>query len=160
MILGPLALVLTLGLLIFSFFAPTVASAIFILFVIALDLLVFSADRARTPPSRLSLFPREEEIYRRHAVYIRYPGGSAEVCAALQATRWLSLLWLPWLLWCELWWPAGILLAHFLVTGSISVRMNPVGPYRMAASEGNVELGAYATVIEDLLARLHNPESD
>lgn len=160
MILGSFALLITLGLLVASVFAPEAAPPIYIGFVVLLDAIVFSADHAaRTPPTRLGLLPGESEVFRRHSVYIRLPGGSAEFCAALQTTRWLSLLWIPWLLWNELWWSAGLLVAHFVVTASISVRMNPVGPYLMAEREGNHELGAQAAIIQDLLRRLHDPGS-
>ena len=156
MILSPLALIATLGLLVASFFAPEISAAIYVLAIAALDILIFSADRAaRTPPERLALSPSEEEVFRLHSVYIRLPRGSAEVCAVLQVTRWLSLLWLPWLLWSELWWPAGILAAHFVVTSAVSVRMNPVGPYMMAAQEGNLDLGRQGEIIQDLLERMH-----
>ncbi|MEX2206981.1 MAG: hypothetical protein WEF50_12200 [Myxococcota bacterium] len=161
MILGSLALIVTLSLLVLSFFVAEVASWIYVTVVVGLDLLVFAADRtARTPPERLALSAFETEVFERHSVYIRLPGGASEVCAALQATRWLSLLWLPWLLWSQLWWPAGILAAHFAITAAISVRMNPVGPYLMAAQEGNSELGRQAAVIQDLLARMHGFEPD
>ncbi len=159
MILGSLALVITLSLFIASFFAPVVALSIYVIMVVALDALVFLADgAARTPPDRLTLSLVEREVFSRHSVYIRLPGGSSEVCAALQATRWLSLLWVPWLFWSELWLPAGLLVVHFLVTSAISVRMNPIGPYLMAAQQGNFELGHQAEVIQELLRRMHEYE--
>ncbi len=146
---------LSLALLLWAAFLPTVPTSIFFLLIVATDALLFAADLARPrPPSGLTVLPGESDTFRRHHVYLRYPGGSANLCQVLQGLRWSGLLWVPVLLLKGLWLPALLLVMNFLVTGSLCVRLNSIGPYLLAAQQGNRELGREAERLQSLLQRI------
>lgn len=160
MILGSLAALFTLGMLGWSIFAPPLAAWSFVSVIFAMDLVLFGMDRsARHPPDRLGLTRTEEPIFRRHGLAILTPGGAAEMCAALQVTRWSAIAWVPWLLYSGESYPAAGIASHFVVTSSLSVRMNPVGPYLQAAKNGNLDFGLQAAIIKSLIERMHGDDA-
>lgn len=155
------AFALSLALLLWAVFTPWPPTIIFLALVAGVNALLFAADMARLPPPRgLVLSPTEAETFRRHHIYLRFPGASANFCQLLQGLRWSGVIWVPVLLFKGLWIPALLLVVNFLVTGSLSVRLNPIGPYQLAASEGSQDLGREAERLRSILQRIHLHPSD
>ena len=151
------AIVVILGLFARSLFDPSVAPWVFIGPVLILDAWLLVTDVGNMPPpTRLNIQPHEEATWQRHKMFLMYPAGSSEICAALQMTRWSAVLWVPWLLYCTDWLTAGLVVLHFVITASVSTRMNPLGPYELEAQRGNATIAEELEVLRELLGRLHD----
>ena len=154
------ALVLTFGLFLWSLASPTLPAWIFIAVLIIIDAVLLLLDfGAKGTPTRITVLPHEEETFRRHWIYLLLPGGASVICLWLQVTRWSAVFWVPWLGYNGAWWLAAAIALHFFVTSSLSVRLNPIGPYALEAQRGNADFAREVQILQSLLKRLHDPPS-
>jgi hypothetical protein len=77
-------------------------------------------------PDPASWTEEEIKVIRKYHISLRYPFGAKDMSVVLNGFRWSAILWIPLLLWNQMWVFAVILAANFLITGGLSVRLDPI----------------------------------
>jgi len=116
-----------LGLFVYAIFNPYTATFIFLAATAIFEGYLFLIDRLNKPnPDPASWTEEEIKVIRKYHISLRYPFGAKDMSVVLNGFRWSAILWIPLLLWNQMWVFAVILAANFLITGGLSVRLDPI----------------------------------
>ncbi len=117
---------LVIGILIWSFFMPFNASIVFLVLIILFEgyisLLSFSLKRT-SDASKCSV--DEIAVIRKYPYYFYYPFSSKSDSSNLSGIAISTFIWVPWLLYNNLWLPATIIGVNYFISGSLSQKLNP-----------------------------------
>lgn len=162
MIVGPLAILITLGLLVWALFDPNTASwtfiALFILVFEGYTLLLFRTDsrvpiEPHVPPYSFS--PAEVKVVKRYYFFFRSPALAREWSSTLSLVGLSTFIWVPWLLFQAIYVQAAIIGVNYFLAGPMSLRLNPLLFLQRGAASGTnvvagIELSAVQSVIEKI----------
>ncbi len=138
-----------LGLFVWSLFHPTIASYVFVGLAAIFEVYLFFIDITGKPKPDPSTWTRDEiQVLRKYHLAIRFPFGAKDFSCYLNGIRWSSLIWVPWLLWNHLWIPASFLVVNFLVTTSLSVRLDPIFFLSDAVRRGKHQLAGELSILQ------------
>ncbi len=162
MIVGPLAVLIALGLLVWAIFNPITASWTFIaLFIFVFEgytLLLFRTD-SRTPIEPhvppYSFSDAEVKVVKRYYFFFRSPGLAREWSSTLSMIGLSTFVWVPWLLYQSLYIQAAIIGVNYFLAGPMSMRLNPLIFLQRGTASGTnvvagIELEAVRSVIEKI----------
>jgi hypothetical protein len=145
-----------LGLFIWSLFDPTTASYVFIGIATVFVAYLFFIDITGKPKPDPSIWnPEEIEAMRKYHLALRFPFGAKEFSVQLNGIRWSSLIWVPWLLWNQLWIPAGFLVINFFLTASLSVRLDPFFFLSDAVNRGQWQFSGELAALQSIREKLN-----
>ena len=106
----------------------------------------------------------ERKVIKSYHIALAYSFGAKAFSIQLNAMRWFSLVWVPWLLWNHLWLPAFFFVILFFVTASISVRLDPFFFLSNAVNGGQIqfshELSTLQTVQTQLMKSTKTQQAD
>lgn len=113
---------------VWSIFMPHAGGYTYLAIYIAFQSYLFFIDSSNKPSPDPEIWsPDEIEILRKYHLTLRFPFGSEDMSCHLNRFRWIGLLLLtPLVLWNHMWIVAVILIASFFISGSISVRLDPI----------------------------------
>lgn len=143
------------GLFVWSLFSPTIATYFFLTAAAIFEGYLFFIDGANKPkpdPSRWS----QEDIYviRKYHIALRYPFGARDMSVVLNGFRWSALLWVPWLLWNQMWLPSAIITVNSFVTGSLAVRLDPLFFLSDAVNRGKYHFAGELSLLQEVAEKL------
>jgi hypothetical protein len=159
-----------LALLVAGFWWPMSAFAAQAAIVAMLELLFAFEYRSRRP-RMASLGPlytadhgffegtwclEEYETIKKYHLALRVPAGAKLGSFLINSNRWFSiLLWLPLMLWNQLWIPSLLIFVHFFLVTPLAVRLDPLSHLVSSKFEAHrLELGMFT----HLVTQLHRPE--
>jgi hypothetical protein len=164
-------LTVPLTLFVWSLFQPAVAGYVFVGLAAVIASVLFFADIGSRPnitvrgygscaigflPGSSSMWTADEiRILRRYHLALRFPFAANMFSYCLNGIRLSVLLWVPWLLWNHLWIPGGFLVLYFVLTGSISVRLDPFFFLCDAVRRGKYQLTGELATLQQVRDRLH-----
>jgi len=147
--------IVPLGIFVWSLFQPPIASYVFIPTAL-FEGWLYLTDIFGKPSLDSSIWsPDEIEIIRKYHVSLRYPFGAKDMSVVLNGFRWSTLLWVPWLLWNHLWICAAVIAVNFFVTGSLSVRLDPIFFLSDAVNKGKMEFAAELALLQQVIEKMH-----
>ena len=110
-----------------SFFALHTAAYVLIGVIVLFEGYLFLSEHIGRPkPEPSNWTPEEIEIINKYRLSLQNPFAAKKFSGLLNGFRLCVIFWVPWLLWNELWIPAGLLVVNFFVTASLSVRLDPI----------------------------------
>ena len=116
-----------LCLFIWAILMPKVGGYAFIAVYVAFQAYLFFIDSLKPNPDPSKWSAHEIAIIRKYHPFLRFPFGARILSNQLNGFRWIGLLFLtPWLLWNHMWIAAAIVVISFVITASISVRLDPL----------------------------------
>lgn len=145
-----------LGLFVWSLFHPTIAGYVFIGLTPVFVAHLFFIDIIGKPKPDPSIWNSEEmEALRKYHLAIRFPFGAKDFSCCLNGIRWSSLIWVPWLLWNHLWFPAVFLAINFFLTASLSVRLDPFFFLSDAVDSGQWQFAGELATLHSIRVKLN-----
>ena len=146
-----------LGFLVWSFFQPAIASYVFIGFTVIFIAYLFFIDITDKPrPDSLIWTSEEIRILRTYHLAIRCPFASKDASCYLNGIRLSAFIWVPWLLWNQLWIPAVFLVVNFFITTSLSFRLDPFFFLSEAIRGGNLQLVSEFSILQQVQKKLNS----
>lgn len=116
-----------LGLFVWSLFSPAIATYLFLAAIVLYEGYLFFIDGLNKPSPDPLLWSQEEiDTLRKYHIALRYPFGAKDMSVILNGFRFSALLWVPWLLWNQMWLAAVIISLNFFIKGSLAVRLDPI----------------------------------
>lgn len=116
------------GLLVWSIWSPWPASTAFIVVFTLVEGYVLLGQRtARFNPDPQHWDLEEVAVLREYPLYFRFPMSSRSLSGVLSAVQLSVFLWVPWLLYNELWWQAILIGMNYFLAGRLAVKLNPRG---------------------------------
>ena len=163
-------LLIGLGLFVAAFWWPVSTFTVQAAIVGLLELLFVLEHRSRKP-RMASLGPlfvadngffegtwclEEYETIQKYHLALRIPAGAKLGSILVNSNRWFSVgLWLPLMLWYQLWIPSAIIVIHFFIATSLAVRLDPLTHLMSGKLETHrLELAMFT----HLVTHLHRPE--
>lgn len=144
-----------LGLFIWSIFNPTTAAYSFIAIAAVFEGYLYFLDIFTKPsPDPVRWDVEEIESIKKYHVALRFPFGAREMSNILNGFRFVAFLWVPWLLWNQMWLLAVILSLNFLFTGSLAVRLDPFYFLSDAVNKGKYQFAAELSQLEEVAEKL------
>ena len=118
--------VLTIILLIISFFYPTQASWGFVAFFVILEVYLFVTSRNRKYSSteKIHFTDEEKQIVNKYYLYFKYPHTVKSLSTSLSLIALSAIIWVPWLLYNHLWLQAIIVGLNYIVAQHLSTKLN------------------------------------
>jgi len=151
-----------IGTLVWSFFDPIWASSAFIILIAVFESYIFLMSRAGRP-DRLEAFteplylnPDEVAVVKKYHLFFKFPFASREFSAALSAIQLSVLVWVPWLLYQELWPTAIAIGANYFIAAPLAMQLNPRLFLSRAAGAAALFAHGEAMAIESALEKLTN----
>ena len=140
-----------LALFVWSFFALQTASYVLIGVIVLFEGYLYLSERMGRPKPDLSNWTQEEiEIIKKYHRSLRNPFAAKKLSGLLNGFRLCVIFWLPWLLWNELWVPAGFLVVNFFVTASLSVRLDPIFFLEDAVRKGQRQFSEELSLLQKI----------
>lgn len=161
-----LLLWLVLGILIWSFFQPTIASIVFIIFIVLLEGGLLIASASCNPNVALYTFnryhldvsewtPSEIKTLRKYCLYFSYPISSQMFSSTLSGIWGSAFILVPWLLYNHLWISAVIIGVNCFIAGPLSKKLSPrLYLHTEVESKGNVDLLPEMDTVDSICERL------
>jgi hypothetical protein len=146
-----------LGLFVWAIFNPYIATYIFLAATSIFEGYLFIVDRFNKPNPDPSSWTEEEiEVIRKYHIALRYPFAGKEISVVLNGFRWSAILWIPLLLWNQMLVFAVILAANFLITGGLSVRLDPIYFLSDAVNRGKYQFNYELSLLNEVANRLRD----
>lgn len=146
-----------LGLFVFALYDPYTATYIFITVTAIFEGYLFLIDKLKKPNPDPSIWTSEEiGVIRKYHIALRYSFISKDLSVVLNGFRWSVLLWIPLLLWNHMWSFAVILAANFIITGGLSVRLDPFYFLSDAVNRGKYQFAYELSLLNEVADRLRN----
>ena len=144
-----------LGLFIWSIFNLTTATWSFIAIATVFEGYLYFLDIFTKPSPDPERWNREEiELIRKYHVALRFPFGAREMSNILNGFRFTAFLWVPWLLWNQMWGFAVFFVLNFLFTGSLAVRLDPFYFLSDAVNRGKYQFASELSLLEEVAEKL------
>lgn len=157
---GTLISIGVIGTLIWSFFSPPLAAKVFLILVAVFEGYIFLMSRTgRT--DHLEAFsaphyfnPDEVTVIKKYHLYFKFPLASRDFSAALSAIQLSAFVWVPWLLYQDLWLTAIAIGANYFIAAPLAMQLNP--RLFLSRATGTVALFAHGErmAIESALEKL------
>ena len=151
--------ILVYGILIWSFFQPSIASYVFLIFIACLEgwlLVAYSFGKPELVSSATDWSEAELSALRKYHLAFRFPFAIRTITSGLKAISLSSFLWVPWVLYKHHWIPAVLIgLNCVFVLSYLQIRCSDPRPYLgKVVNAGNLkyydELEAVNTIYEKL----------
>lgn len=149
-----------LGLFVWSIFSPATATYIFLAATAIFEGYLFFIDRANRPNPDPSRWSQEEiDVLRKYHLALRYPFGAKDMSVVLNGFRWSALLWVPWLLWNQMWVFAVIIALNFFIAGDLSFRLDPFFFLSDAVNRGKYQFAGELSLLQEVAEKIsgHRP---
>jgi hypothetical protein len=141
---------------IWSIFMPTAGGWTFVGLYVAFQAYLFMIDSSKPTPNPAEWSPDEIAILRKYHLALRFSFGSKDMSCHLNGFRWIGLLFMtPLLLWHHMWIPAAIVVVSFVITGSISVRLDPFFFLGDAVNRGQMQFAPELELLKQVSDRLN-----
>lgn len=130
------------ALLVWSIWSPWLASTAFILIFALVEGYVLLGQRAAgLNPDSQQWNLEEIVVLREYPLYFRFPMASRSLSGALSGVQLSVFLWVPWLLYNQLWWQAILIGVNYFLAGRLAFKLNPRGLLHHAVEQkGKTEL--------------------
>ena len=157
---------LVLGILIWSFFQPAIASIVFIGFIVLLEGSLLIASASCKPDVALSAFwkphidisewtPSEIKALRKYCLYFSYSHSSQMFSSTLSGIWGSAFILVPWLLYNHLWISAVVIGINCFIAGPLSKKLNPrLHLHTEVESKGKVDLLSEMNAVDSVCERL------
>ena len=146
-----------LGLFVWSLFSPTTATYLFLAATAIFEGYLFFIDGANKPNPDPSRWLQEEiDVIRKYHIALRYPFGAKDMSVVLNGFRWSALLWVPYLLWNQMWVSSGIIALNFFITGSLAVRLDPFFFLSDALNRGKYQFAGKLSLLQEVSEKLRS----
>ncbi len=140
-----------LGLFVWSLFSPATATYLFLAAATIFEGYLFFIDGANKPKPDTSRWSQEEiDVIRKYHIALRYPFGARDMSVVLNGFRWSALLWVPWLLWNQMWVSSALIAINFFITGSIAVRLDPFFFLSNAVNRGEYQFASELSRLQEV----------
>lgn len=149
-------------LLVAFFFVASLVTAIFsiwwgaIIYVSAIYsalLIVVATCVSVRAPDRMRLLSHEEEqLFRKHYPFFRYPFGAQTFAHFLNYARVFGVVWIAIALWQGMYWIAATIGVFYVVSTPLIMRLFPAAHYRAVAEKGHLFGAQKLHAIERILA--------
>ena len=144
-----------LCLFIWAIFIPKTGSYTFIGIYIAFQAYLFFMDSNKPNPDPSKWSTDEIDIIRKYHLALSFPFGAITMSTQLNGFRWIGLfLFTPWLLWNHMWITAAVAVISFLVTGSITARLDPFFFIGDSVKNGNMQFVYELELLNEVSERL------
>jgi hypothetical protein len=117
-----------LGLILFSFWSPLISAYIFIgSFVLLEGWILLASSNAKNINFKEDFRFSEEEqkIVKKYFIAIQFPFFTEILSMGVRMVQMATIIWVPWLLFNELWLPSLIIGVNYFIAGALSVKTNP-----------------------------------
>lgn len=157
---------LVLGILIWSFFQPVIASIVFIIFIVLLEGGLLIASDSCNPKVAAYSFnrynldesewtPSEIKALRKYCLYFSYPHSSQMFSSTLSGIWGSAFILVPWLLYNHLWISAVVIGINYFIAGPLSKKLNPrLYLHTEVESKGKVDLLSEMNAVDSVCERL------
>jgi|GEM_PF-2030481 len=118
---------LLLAIIIYSFWNPLVASTIFITIIGLFEIWIILAQwqgKNIVPKDDKWSF-QEFETIKKYYTFFRYPFAAKIFSATLSMIQLSVFIWVPWLIYRNLWIPAILIGINYFIAGTLAVKLNP-----------------------------------
>lgn len=146
---------LSLGILAWGFFNPTIASIVFILMFITVECYVAFAGLSGRGMHGDKLTARENALLREYFLFFRYPMTSRGLSSTIAGFQASAFIWVPLLIYKQYYVQALIIGINYFVAAPLAVKLNPQHYLRREALKGSPEREAQLIEIESLLNKLY-----
>lgn len=119
------------GFLIWSFFDPFYASIAYIILVILLEGHFLFLDFTKRPnlqsvKDKYNLTASEIQIFHKYYVFFRFPTTSSKTSETMSGFQLSTIIWVPWLLYNKLWFPAIFIGLNIFLANYLSKKLKPL----------------------------------
>lgn len=150
---------LVIGILVLSFFKPFTASIVFLVLIILFEGYILLLNFSLKPTPDASKWSQDEiAVLRKYPYYFNYPFTSKIASSNLSGIAMSTYIWVPWLLYNNVWLQAIIIGVNFFISGSLSEKLNPMSYLHYTVeNKGRMdllsEMKAVDSVCEKILER-------
>jgi len=157
------------AILIWSFFQPSIASYVFIIFLSCFEgwlLVAYFFGKPELVSSSKDWSAAELSVLRKYHLAFRFPFAIGTITSGLKAISLSSFIWVPWLLYKHYWIPAVLIgLNCVFVLSYLQIRCSDPRPYlEKVVNAGNLkyydELEAVNTVYDKLFKTTSGKSTD
>jgi len=146
-----------LSIFIWAVFMLKAGSYTFIALYIAFQAYIFLINSSKPRPIRAEWSSDEIEIIQRYHLALRYPIGAKMMSILLNGFRWVGLLlFTPLLLWNHMWIAATLVIIGFIISGPISLRLDPFPFLSDAVARGKLQLADDLELLEQVSQKLRD----
>lgn len=117
---------LIIGIIVWSFFKPFTASIVFLILFILFEGYVILLNYSSKPTPDASKWSEDEiTVLRKYPYYFNYPFTSKSDSSNLSGIALSTFIWVPWLLYNNLWLLAIIIGVNYFISTSLCTKLNP-----------------------------------
>lgn len=154
-----------LGTLIWSFFNPLLASAVFLfVFVLIFEGYIYFVSRTDRPhhlkswSDPFNLNPDEVLVVKKYHLFFKFPTASLQFSRTISAIQLSSLIWVPWLIHSRIWFSAILILINYFISERLAMQLNP----RLYLSQRSKNLYASTELeaIDTAFEKFHKYDAD